>query len=316
MPRGCGHDGSLATTASPTSPTASCPQTRMCWRGPGADRCQHGGRPDAALFAGRQAPWLTQQAEMMRARNTSDFLPLAIEHYGAVTPALRDLARQVMDEVPLPEASGDPVSAADFPVLAQAEIDWYRQQDPDVVMHAEIRGDVSGVMVSHDTLLVPSGNPCAADRANALLQHEVGTHLVTQVNGSAQQITCLGGGLAGYDETQEGVHARPLPGRSPQQGPRRPLIPDVHRAIRTVPRACRGAPPARLRQNVRVRAIRSRHGTGSDEAARFGGRTVRRACRGALRPAARTTWGPSAGATARPGSSGTVSAVRRPGGPG
>ena len=33
---------------------------------------------------------LTQQAEMMRARNTSDFLPLAIEHYGAVTPALRD----------------------------------------------------------------------------------------------------------------------------------------------------------------------------------------------------------------------------------
>ncbi len=171
---------------------------------------------------------LTQQAEMMRARNTSDFLPLAIEHYGAVTPALRDLARQVMDEVPLPEASGDPVSAEDFLVLAQAEIDWYHQQDPDVVMHAEIRGDVSGVMVSHDTLLVPSGNPCTADRANALLQHEVGTHLVTQVNGSAQQITCLGGGLAGCDETQEGVHARPLPGRSPQQGPRRPLIPDVH----------------------------------------------------------------------------------------
>ncbi|HIW29590.1 MAG TPA: DUF1704 domain-containing protein [Candidatus Luteococcus avicola] len=148
---------------------------------------------------------LTQQAEMMLARNTSDFLPLAIEHYGAVTPGLRDIARQVMDEVPLPEASGDPVSAEDFLVLAQAEIDWYHQQDPDVVMHAEIREDVSGVMVSHDTLLVPSGIPCTADRANALLQHEVGTHLVTQVNGSAQQITCLGGGLAGCDETQEGL---------------------------------------------------------------------------------------------------------------
>ena len=39
----------------------------------------------------------------------------------------------------------------------------------------------------------------------ALLHHEVGTHLVTHVNGTHQPIKVLGVGLAGYDETQEGL---------------------------------------------------------------------------------------------------------------
>ena len=37
------------------------------------------------------------------------------------------------------------------------------------------------------------------------IHHEVGTHLVTQVNGMAQPVKVLGTGLAGYDETQEGL---------------------------------------------------------------------------------------------------------------
>src|SRR5690606_8829625 len=45
----------------------------------------------------------------------------------------------------------------------------------------------------------------ASRRAFALLQHEIGTHLITQVNGSRQPMTVLGTGLAGYDETQEGL---------------------------------------------------------------------------------------------------------------
>ena len=41
--------------------------------------------------------------------------------------------------------------------------------------------------------------------ATALLQHEIGTHVVTHVNGSRQPLRLLGAGLAGYDETQEGL---------------------------------------------------------------------------------------------------------------
>jgi uncharacterized protein (TIGR02421 family) len=42
-------------------------------------------------------------------------------------------------------------------------------------------------------------------RVNALLQHEVGTHLVTRFNGSRQPIKQLEVGLAGYDGLQEGL---------------------------------------------------------------------------------------------------------------
>ncbi len=40
---------------------------------------------------------------------------------------------------------------------------------------------------------------------NALLQHEVGTHLVTYYNGAAQPLRLLQVGLAGYDALQEGL---------------------------------------------------------------------------------------------------------------
>ena len=72
-------------------------------------------------------------------------------------------------------------------------------------MHAEIRADVNGVMVSGDVLLIGPETKVQQARAQALLHHEVGTHLVTQANGSRQPIKVLGVGLAGYDETQEGL---------------------------------------------------------------------------------------------------------------
>ena len=39
----------------------------------------------------------------------------------------------------------------------------------------------------------------------ALLHHEVGTHVVTHVNGAHQPLHILASGLAGHDETQEGL---------------------------------------------------------------------------------------------------------------
>lgn len=58
-------------------------------------------------------------------------------------------------------------------------------------MHAEIRPDASGVLVSGNSLLIGPESVVQARRAEALIHHEVGTHLVTQVNGSAQPIKVL-----------------------------------------------------------------------------------------------------------------------------
>lgn len=158
----------------------------------------------ATLLRGKHRE-LSLQLEMLRARGTDDFRSLSVELFGGITPDLRRRADNILTNVPPRKSSGVLVGADDFLRLAGAEIAHYRGIDPDIAMHAEIRDDVSGVMVSGDTLLIGPEAAVASERANALLQHEVGTHLVTQVNGLAQPIQVLGTGLAGYDETQEGL---------------------------------------------------------------------------------------------------------------
>ncbi|MDZ5661567.1 DUF1704 domain-containing protein [Nocardioides sp. S-58] len=145
------------------------------------------------------------QLDMLEARDTDDFLPLSVELYGAVSPALRTRAEALLTDITRTEPSDDPLDADEFLALAEEEIARYRAEDPDLDMHAEVRSDVNGVMVSGDVLLIGPETTVQRARAQALLHHEVGTHLVTQANGSHQPVKVLGVGLAGYDETQEGL---------------------------------------------------------------------------------------------------------------
>lgn len=145
------------------------------------------------------------QLTMLRVRDTPDFRPLSIELYGGVAPDLVTAAESIMARVAGGPSTADKLDADAFLALAEAEIDHYRELEPDIDIHAEIRHDVTGVMVSDDILLIGPESSVASDRAQALVQHEVGTHLVTQVNGSHQPLKVLATGLAGYDETQEGL---------------------------------------------------------------------------------------------------------------
>ncbi len=145
------------------------------------------------------------QLDMLEARDTDDFLPLSVELYGGVSPSLRTQAETLLAGITRTEATDEALDAEQFLALAEDEIAHYRAEDPDLDMHAEIRTDVNGVMVSGDTLLIGPETKVQRARAQALLHHEVGTHLVTQANGSHQPIKVLGVGLAGYDETQEGL---------------------------------------------------------------------------------------------------------------
>ena len=145
------------------------------------------------------------QIQMLRARDTDDFRALSIELFGAASPELRRQAENILARVGRSESPGESLSAREFLDLAQLEIDHYREIDPEIDIHAEMRDDVNGVMVSGNTLLIDNDSVVQRSRANALIQHEVGTHLVTQVNGAAQPVRVLGAGLAGYDETQEGL---------------------------------------------------------------------------------------------------------------
>lgn len=144
------------------------------------------------------------QLEMLAAIDSPAFLPLSIELFGGITPSLREHASSILDAVATPERKESTLNAAEFLALANEELDRYRAEAPGIEVTAQLRDDVIGVMVSGSSLLIGSDFTVTRRRANALIQHEVGTHLVTQINGAGQQLSSLGSGLAGYDETQEG----------------------------------------------------------------------------------------------------------------
>jgi uncharacterized protein (TIGR02421 family) len=60
-------------------------------------------------------------------------------------------------------------------------------------------------MVSRGNLLVGRQTRIPLARVEALLQHEVGTHVLTYYNGRAQPFRQLYSGLAGYEAFQEGL---------------------------------------------------------------------------------------------------------------
>lgn len=148
------------------------------------------------------------ELEMLRCRGSTDFLALSLELYGAVSPTLLAVAEQLLAEIEAPAAPPDErgvLDAATFAQRAEAELDRYRQAFPDLGVRVEVRDDCASVMVTNGDLLVPSTARIPASRVEALLQHEVGTHVITYVNGTHQPLRLLAAGLAGCDETQEGL---------------------------------------------------------------------------------------------------------------
>src|SRR5690606_939212 len=81
----------------------------------------------------------------------------------------------------------------------------YREAYAGLESEVLIRDDVAGIQVSDGDLLIGHSFSVSARRAQGLLQHEIGTHVVTHSNGLAQPLGLLATGLAGYEETQEGL---------------------------------------------------------------------------------------------------------------
>ena len=162
--------------------------------------------PDLTYLLTAKRDELKLQLEMLRYRGTARFLELSIQLYGPVGPALVGDAEALLELIlpPRPEHA-QRLDADAFARLAETELDHYRAIHPDLGAHVEIRPDSSGVMVSNGNLLIAPTVVVPGERVHALLQHEIGTHIVTHVNGSHQPIRLLGAGLAGYDETQEGL---------------------------------------------------------------------------------------------------------------
>ena len=162
----------------------------------------------AYLFLEKQDE-LDRKLTMLGDVGTSKFLPGSIQVHGRVKRRLADLADSVLCEVSCrsrKSASRQILRAEEFAQLAREEIQRYESIDPTFQPDIEVRDDMySGLLVSNGKLLIGTKASFPSDRTEALMQHEIGIHLVTYHNGRCQPFRQLALGLAGYDVLQEGL---------------------------------------------------------------------------------------------------------------
>lgn len=151
---------------------------------------------------------LDQQLMMLQRRNTPAFRLLSLLQYGAVEPALLELARQLLATFPpVGQAGGDALDAVAVEAEARRMIARYAVRTP-AFAEAEtcLRTDTGpGLMVSGHSLLISTATRVPRARVDPLLQHEVGVHLLTYINGRQQELDIFAAGLAGYEGLQEGL---------------------------------------------------------------------------------------------------------------
>jgi uncharacterized protein (TIGR02421 family) len=161
----------------------------------------------AFLFREKQIE-IERELSMLRDRGTRDFFYTSLQLFGGVDKELTELASQILTKIAphRHESHGQSrINAEQFARYALEEIAFYRRTLPDLSARVEIRDDISGLMVSRGNLLIGKQLSVPSSRVEALIQHEMGTHMLTYLNGRAQPLHQLYTGLAGYDELQEGL---------------------------------------------------------------------------------------------------------------
>lgn len=159
-----------------------------------------------ALLAEKQRE-LDRQLELIELRGTDGFLQVSIDLFGVADAELCAAARHVLDVVEPESSTGTEYVDAEYVAQAAlAQLAFYRSQCPD--FRAAVKRSknlIAGLMVSNGDLFVSEDIRIPRERLDALLHHEIGTHILTWYNGMRQPLRQLGSGLAHYNELQEGL---------------------------------------------------------------------------------------------------------------
>ena len=156
---------------------------------------------------------LDLQLSMLSARESPRFMEFSRVLYGRVEPGLLHAAKDILIKTVdrRTEIVGDSrhdgsVDCYVIEQAARAMIEIYRKQYSGFEATVELRDDLpAGLMVSGARLLISRRTNMTRRRMTALLNHEVGVHLLTYFNGSAQGLRLFRTGLAGYEGVQEGL---------------------------------------------------------------------------------------------------------------
>lgn len=151
---------------------------------------------------------IDHQLTMLACRNSDRFRYASLMLYEPVDSALLEAALDILASgARTPGGVGQP--PADCHAVAAAAREMaarYQALDPAFDVKIEIREDVTaGMLVSGNRLYISHDIMVPAHRLQPLLNHEVGIHLLTYVNGSIQGLQIFKRGLAGYEGVQEGL---------------------------------------------------------------------------------------------------------------
>ncbi|GAB3304190.1 hypothetical protein GCM10027564_03630 [Luteimonas notoginsengisoli] len=162
--------------------------------------------PLLSALLGEKQRELERQVELVRLRGTDGFIKASLDLFGEVPPALLGLAHEILETVGPGVALEADAGIDEVLEAAQREFDWYRQRCPGFVCEIVVSDDLNSLMmVSHGRFYIDAGIRVPRARIEPLLQHEIGTHIVTRHNGSRQALRQLEAGLAHYDPLQEGL---------------------------------------------------------------------------------------------------------------
>ena len=151
---------------------------------------------------------LDSMITMLADRGKEDFLHGSLQVFGNVSEKLYNsaLALLMMTE---PETSSSKneewIGPSEFAKMAKEEVKFLQQQNQEFNCPIRIREDISGVMVNRGALNISKEYKLTKSRAKALIQHEIGTHVVTYFNGRMQPLNLFSLGVPGYEELQEGL---------------------------------------------------------------------------------------------------------------
>lgn len=158
----------------------------------------------SALFREKQKE-LDRQITMLIERGTYGFLLGSRQLFGEIPVETSHLAREILEKVQ-PECAreGETVDAKILAQEARREFAGYNPRWFKAGL--ALREDIaSGLMTSQEQLLIAPSVRIPRRRVDALMQHEIGTHLVTFFNGRSQGLHLLCCGLPGYETLQEGL---------------------------------------------------------------------------------------------------------------
>ena len=160
------------------------------------------------LFRDKRAE-VDKMLTMLNERETPGFLYGSLQLFGEVNKCLLKTAHEILDTFPVGEENArqpdDYYSATEFAELARQELIYFQKQWAGVNTTVEIKDTITDLMVDKGILNIPAKTKVPRKRAEALIQHEVGTHVLTYYNGKCQPLQLLSSGIPSYEQLQEGI---------------------------------------------------------------------------------------------------------------